>query len=180
MSSLKAPAMLAIFAVLVTALAISGCASPTPTATPTPAPTATATPVPAGPAVLTVNGKVNTPLSLSLNDLKSYPQFTAAWQNTAGNASYNGTGPRLKHLLELAGVQSGATNITFTGSDNYTTTMTVADLNGIYNNSVVAWDWTGMDKNGAPITNTNHTLQLIVPAGVGKNQAKLLVQITLS
>ncbi len=169
-----------MLAVLITALAISGCASPTPTAVPTTTPTATPSPAPSGPTVLTVDGKVNTPLNLSLNDLKGYTQYTAGWVNNAGNNSFNGTGPRLLDILNNAGLQSGATNITFTGSDKFTSSMTLADLNGNYNNTIVAWDWTGLDKNGAKVTNVNNTLQLIVPAGGGKNQAKLLVQITVS
>lgn len=179
MRPLKVSAIFVMFVVLLTALVISGCASPTPS--PTTTPTATPTPAPAaGPTVLTVNGKVNTPLSLSLNDLKGYTQATAGWVNNAGNNSYNGTGPKLLDILNKAGLQSGATNITFTGSDNFTSSMTLADLNGKYNDTIVAWDWTGVDKNGAKITNVNNTLQLIVPAGGGKNQAKLLVQITVS
>ena len=78
--------------VFVTALALSGCTSPTPTAAPTVTPAPTATPVP-GPTVLTITGKVTTPLNLSLTDLKAGTQYSASWQNTAGNSSYNGGGP---------------------------------------------------------------------------------------
>ena len=180
MRSLKVPVMLILLVVLVTALAISGCTSPTPTTTPTVTPTATPTPAPSGPTILTVDGKVNTPLSLALSDLKSYTQSTASWVNNAGNSSYNGTGPKLLDILNKAGLQSGTRNITFTASDNFTSSMTVADLNGKYNDTIVAWDWNGLDKNGNKITNVNSTLQVIVPAGGGKNQAQKLVQITIS
>lgn len=181
MRTLKAPAIIVMLAVLITALAISGCASPTPAATPTPAPTATPTPAPSGPAVLTVDGKVNTPLSLSLNDLKTgYTQASAGWVSNDGKASYNGTGPKLLDILSKAGMQGGATNITFTSGDGFTSSMTVTDLNGKYSDAIVAWDWTGVDKNGNQLTNLNNTLQLIVPAGGNKNQAKMLVQITVS
>ncbi len=177
MSSLKAPTILAMLVVLAMALVISGCTSPTPTV----APTATPTPAPTGPTLLTVDGNgINTPLNLSLNDLKGYAQNNAAWINSAGNNSFNGTGPRLMDILNQAGMKSDATNITFTGSDKYTASMTVADLKGKYNDTVVAWDWTGTDKNGTKITNMNNTLQLIVPAGGSKNQAKLLVEITVT
>jgi len=107
-------------------------------------------------------------------------QYTAAWQNNAGNASYNGTGPKVLDLLNKAGLLSSASNITFFSTDNFNTTMTLADLNGKYNDSIVAYDWTGLDKNGTVLTNTNNTLQVIVPAGGNKNQAKLLYQITVS
>jgi hypothetical protein len=180
MKQLKAPLMLTMLVILIAALALSGCTSPTPTATPTPIPTAvpTVTPVP-GPTVLAITGMVTTPMNLSLNDLKGYPQYTAAWQNNAGNASYNGTGPRVLDILNKAGLLSSASNITFVATDNYTTAMTLADLMGKYNDSIVAYDWTGLDKNGTKLNNTN-TLQVIVPAGGNKNQAKLLNQITVS
>jgi|AGTN01.3.fsa_nt_gi Sulfite oxidase and related enzymes len=169
-----------MLAVLITALAISGCTSPTPTVTPTPEPSITPTPEPSGPAVLTVDGKVNTPLNLSLSDLKGYTQYNATWVNTAGNGSFNGTGPKLLDILNQTGLQSGAINVTFIASDNYESSMALADLNGKYNDTIVAWDWTGVDKNNVNVTNVNNTLQLIVPGGISKNQAKLLVQITVS
>ncbi len=94
MRSLKAPTIFVILAVLFTALAISGCASPTPTATPTAAPSATPLPSPsAGPAALSITGMVNTPLSLAVSDLDGYTQHFALWQNNAGDSSYSGTGP---------------------------------------------------------------------------------------
>jgi hypothetical protein len=179
MKQLKAPLILTILIVLLVALALSGCTSPTPTAAPTATPTAapTATPVP-GQTVLSITGKVTTPLNLSLNDLKGYTQYSAGWQNNAGNASYNGTGPRVLDILNKSGLLSSAANITFVSTDNFTSVMTLTDLNGKYNDSIVAYDWTGLDRNSTKITNTNNTLQVIVPAG--NNQAKLLYQITVS
>ena len=82
--------------------------------------------------------------------------------------------------MNKAGLMSGAVNITFVASDGFTTDMTLADLNGKYNNSIVAYDWSGMDKNGKAITNVNNTLQVIVPSGGGKNQAQKLIQMTVS
>ncbi len=169
-----------MLAVLIMALAISGCTSPTPTVTPTLEPSVTPTPEPSGPAVLTVDGKVNTPLNLSLSDLKGYTQYNAAWVNTAGNGSYNGTGPKLLDILNKTSLQSGAINVTFFASDSFNNTMTLADLNGKYNDTIVAWEWTGVDRNNVNLTNVNNTLQLIVPGGSTKNQVKLLVQITVS
>jgi hypothetical protein len=183
MNSNKVSILITVFVVLCAAMVLSGCTSPTPSATPAPTetPTAapTATPVP-GAMVLSITGMVNTTQNLSLADLKGMTQYTAAWQNNAGNASYNGTGPKLLDLLNKAGLQSNASNITFFSTDNYNTSMTLADLNGKYNDSIVAWDWTGLDKNGTVVTNTNNTLQVIVPAGGSKNQAKLLSEIVIS
>jgi hypothetical protein len=34
--------------------------------------------------------------------------------------------------------------------------MTLADLNGMYNDTIVAWDWTGVDKSGAKIQREQH------------------------
>ncbi len=116
---------------------------------------------------------------MSLTDLKAGTQYNASWVNNAGNASYNGTGPRVLDLLNKAGLLSSALNITFLASDGYTSNMTLADLNGKYNATIIAYDWSGMDRNGVKLTYDN-TLQVIVPAGGGNNQAKKLVQITVS
>jgi DMSO/TMAO reductase YedYZ molybdopterin-dependent catalytic subunit len=86
---------------------------------------------------LEVKGEVNTPLSLSLDDLRKLPQAKVAavnqcsgnsrgfsqprvgggqWANGAmGNAWWEG--PRLKDVLEKAGVKAGAKQVTFNGLD---------------------------------------------------------------
>lgn len=171
--------------VLALSLAMSGCTSPTPAASPTamptpsPAVTPTATPVP-GTAVLAVDGRVNTTLNMTVADLKNLPQYTAAWQNATGNLSFNGTGPRVLDILNTAGLMDDTTNITFLASDNYITSMTLADLNSRHNNSIVAWDWIRVNETGEEITNVNNTLQLIVPAGTFDDQVWTVIRITAS
>jgi hypothetical protein len=78
------------------------------------------------------------------------------------------------------GLQSGVASVTFTASDNFTSSRTVADLNGKYNHTIVAQDWNGLDKNGNKITSANNTLQLIVQAGGDKNQAQKPIDIAIS
>lgn len=182
MKSLKAITILAILVVLSTALAMSGCTSPTATPTPTAAPTATPTPA-AGPTILAITGMVNTPLNLTLDDLNGYPQHYAAWQNNAGNNTYNGTGPYILDLLNKTGLKSGAANITFASTDPaapFSNTITLADLNSKYSDSIIAYNWTGLNKQGKVVTNANKTLQMIVPSGGGKNQVQNINQITVS
>jgi hypothetical protein len=179
MRSLKAIAILAILVVLSTVLAISGCTSPTPA--PTAVPTATPAPTAVtGPTVLSIKGLVNTPLDLTLSDLNASTQSYAFWQNNAGNSSYSGTGPKVLDLLNKSGLKGDAKNVTFTASDNFSSTMTLVDLKAQYNDSIVAYNWSGIDKSGAAVTNVNKTLLLIVPAGGGKNQIKNINLITVS
>lgn len=184
MRPIKAMAILTIFIVLSVALVFSGCTSPAPTPAPTAAPTATPTATPAaGPTVLSITGMVNTPLDLTLSDLNGYTQHSAGWQNNAGNSSFNGTGPYVLDLLNKAGLKSGAVNITFASTDpanSFSNTVTLADMNSKYSDSIVAYNWTGINKQGMPVTNTNKTLQLIVPAGGGKNQVGNINLITVS
>jgi hypothetical protein len=182
MKSLKAIAILAILVIL--PLAISGCTSPTTSPAPTAAPTVTPEPTPvASSTVLAIEGLVYTPLNLTLGDLNGYEPHYAAWQNQAGNSTFNGTGPYVLDLLKAAGLKSEATNVTFactTPGSEMSTTVTLADLNTKYQDSIVAYNWTGINKQGDIITNTENTLQLIVPAGGGKNQVGDISLITVS
>jgi hypothetical protein len=182
MRSLKAIAILAIIVVL--PLAISGCTSPTTSPAPTAAPTATPEPTPvASSTVLEITGLVYTPLNLMLGDLNGYEPHYAAWQNQTGNSTFNGTGPYVLDLLKAAGLKSEATNVTFTCTkpeSEMSTTVTLADLNTKYSDSIIAYNWTGVNKQGEVIKNINNTLQLIVPAGDGKNQVGDISLITIS
>jgi hypothetical protein len=184
MKSLKAIMILAILVAISTALAISGCTSPTTTPAPSAAPTTTPAPTAvAGPTALSISGKVNTSLDLTLSDLNGYTQHAAGWQNNAGNSTFNGTGPFVLDLLNKAGLKSDAANVTFTCTDpanSMSTTVTLANMNSKYSDSIVAYNWTGINKQGVAVTNTNNTLQLIMPAGGGKNQVGNITQITVS
>ncbi len=180
MKPIKAIAILAILGALCTALGVCGCTSPTVTPTPTTAPSPTPA---AGPAVLSITGMVDTPLELTLSDLNGSAQHYAMWQNQAGNSSYSGTGPYVLDLLNRSGIKSGATNVTFACTDpenSYSVTVTLEDLNTKYSDSIIAYNWTGVDKQGMPVTDTKGTLRLIVPAGGGKNQVDDITQITVT
>jgi hypothetical protein len=100
--------------------------SPTPTLAPTAAPEPTATPVPAnywptvsptsnyswpgfdyhwstidrGPILLTINGEVDNPLSLTLADLQSYTQYTVSMMINGTMTS--GRGPALSDLVNAS------------------------------------------------------------------------------
>ena len=182
MRSLKALAILTIFFASSMTLAMSGCTSPAPTPAPTAAPTATPAPTPAT-AALSITGMVNTPKNFTLDDLNGFTQHYAAWQNQAGNSTFNGTGPYVVDLLNATGTKAGAANVTLectTPGNTFSNTVMLADLNSKYANSIIAYNWTGLNKQGVVVTNTNHTLQLIVPAGGGKNQVGDITLITVS
>jgi hypothetical protein len=123
--------------VLLVALALSGCTSPTPTVTPTAAPTATPTP---GPVALTVNGSVATPLSLTLADLRTYAQLSVNETTTNSKnvtSTVTGTGPSLNAILTRASPSATARNITFIGSDGYAKTILLSVPQGSANATVI-------------------------------------------
>ena len=94
---------LVFLALAIAALALSACG---PKATPEP-------------VTLTVTGKVNTELQLSDSALHKMTVVTLNLTHPKnGPADY--TGVRLNDLLTQAGIQSGATTLTLTGSDGYT------------------------------------------------------------
>ena len=127
MKHCKVTTILAILFVLLTSSVVLGCASPGPSATPTPALAATPTPEP---KVLTVNGSVSTPLSLSMADLKaigvSHINYTL---NAHGTISYvDCDAISLNALLNKAGLLNGASNITFIGADAYNVTLPLTNI----------------------------------------------------
>jgi hypothetical protein len=141
MKSMKLPAIVTLLFVLLAALALSGCASPTPTATPTPVPSAapTATPVPAA-VLLTVNGSVATPLALTLDDLKTYTQLSVNETTTNSKnvtTTTTGSGPSLNAILTKAAPTASAKNITFIASDGYAKTIALSVVTGSPNSTVV-------------------------------------------
>jgi len=94
---------LVFLALAIAALTLSACG---PKATPEP-------------VTLTVTGKVNTELQLSDSALHKMTVVTLNLTHPKnGPADY--TGVRLNDLLTQAGIQSGATTLTLTGSDGYT------------------------------------------------------------
>ena len=95
-----------------------------PAATPTAAPTVPTTG--SGGAGLMINGLVNTSLSLTDADLKAMIPFTLTAQDKNGPQDF--TGVHLNELLNKAGLQSTATKLVFTASDNYSSEMALTDV----------------------------------------------------
>jgi DMSO/TMAO reductase YedYZ molybdopterin-dependent catalytic subunit len=143
MKFMKLSAFVTMLVVLLAALALSGCASPTPSATPAPSvtPAPTATPVPVA-VLLTVNGSVTTPLSLTLADLQTYPQLTINESTTNKNnqtQTVAGTGPSLNAILTKASPSAAAKNITFIASDGYAKMILLSVITGSPNATVVVF-----------------------------------------
>ena len=88
----------------------------------TPAPT----PVPAGPPALTVQGKVTTPLALTLDDLKALGAEKLTLEHPKnGPTEYEGV--RLSKVLEKAGLAADATTLVLTASDGFSAEVAIAD-----------------------------------------------------
>jgi hypothetical protein len=137
MKSIKFTAIVTMLIVLLAALALSGCTSPTPTAPPTPS--QTTTPVPA-PVALTVNGSVATSLSLTLADLRAYAQQSVNETTTNSKnvtTTIAGTGPSLNAILTRASPSASAKNITFIASDGYVKTILLSVPQGSPNATVI-------------------------------------------
>lgn len=140
MKSIKLPVIVTMLIVLLAALALSGCTSPTPTATPTPAPTATPAPAP---VALTVNGSVTTPLSLTLADLRAYAQQSVNETTTNSKnvtTTTAGTGPSLNAILDRAGPSASAKNITFIASDGYSKMIALTVPRGSTNATIIIFN----------------------------------------
>jgi hypothetical protein len=91
------------------------------------------TDLPADSYILAVDGVVDTPLALSLNDIKSFPKYEqygtlTCISNPVGGDLISTTlfhGARLKDILETAGLHSTVIDIKFTGVDGYTDSLPV-------------------------------------------------------
>lgn len=150
---------------------------------------------------LDVVGKVNTPISLSLQDLKAMPPLEQVAVNQCsgnsrgffyprvgggqlangamGNARW--TGVSLKSVLEKAGVQAGAKQVVFGGLDGPVLPKTPdfaksLDIDHARDGEVMlAWSMNGTDLpwlNGYP-------LRLIVPGNYGTYWVKHINKITV-
>jgi DMSO/TMAO reductase YedYZ molybdopterin-dependent catalytic subunit len=112
---------------------------------------------------LVVDGSVQHPLKLTLNELMAMPKTTVnaaiycVGPPSSLVTSGNWTGVRLGLILEKAGVSSGAVKIAFYATDNYSTDLTVQTA--MSNNIIVAYE-----KDGVPLT---EKLRLVVPGKWG-------------
>lgn len=124
-------ATLVFLALAIAALTLSACG---PKATPEP-------------VTLTIKGLVNTELQLSDSALHKMTVVTLNLTHPKNGAT-NYTGVRLSDLLAKAGVQSGATTVTLTGSDGFTTDLALADVQAC-TDCLVAFDAAASVYNAA-------------------------------
>jgi hypothetical protein len=88
----------------------------------TPAPTS----APAGPPALTVQGKVNQELKLTLDDVKALGVEKLTLEHPKnGPTEYEGV--RLSKVLDKAGLATDATTLVLTASDGFSAEVAVAD-----------------------------------------------------
>jgi len=101
--------------VMLAAILIGACGA-------TPAPTS----APAAPPALTVQGKVNQELELTLDDVKALGVETLTLEHPKnGPTEYEGV--RLSKVLDEAGLAADATMLVFTASDGFSAEVAVAD-----------------------------------------------------
>ncbi len=124
---------------------------------------------------LTINGLVDHPLTLTIDDLKALPNTTEeatifcvdfpTFIVTTGIW----TGVSLSTLFEKAGLQPSATKVAFYASDQYSTDL---DLATAMNSAIMV----AYSKDGAPLS---ETLRLVVPGRWGYKWISQLTTITL-
>ena len=128
---------------------------------------------------LTVSGKVDHPLSLTLDDLKKLPIVeqmrtlecisNPVGGNLISNAMWKGV--RLADVLQQAGVQSTAVEIKLTSADGYSTAIPLALAD--HPDSLLVFEMNGVplpDDHGAP-------LRALFPGRYGMKQPKWIVTI---
>jgi len=120
-----------VLGVMVMAAILLASCGPAPTPTPVPVPTPVptkpaATAAPVGEAALTVTGKVDKELKLTLADLQAGQVEIKAEHPKQGMQTYKGA--RLNDLLKNAGLKADAKSIVLIASDGYTAEVSLADL----------------------------------------------------
>jgi DMSO/TMAO reductase YedYZ molybdopterin-dependent catalytic subunit len=125
---------------------------------------------------LAVNGKVDHPLSLSLDDLRCMPKITATSDLTCYgvfNDSGTWSGVPIKYVLEQAGIQAGAKTVEFKSGDDFKVTMTLAE-------ALVAKSFLAYEMEGKPLPILHgFPLRAVFPDEPGGRWVKWLVEITI-
>jgi hypothetical protein len=125
---------------------------------------ATTTTAATGEVALRVGGTVAQPLELSAAGLQALAVVELTLEHPSqGDQAYRGV--RLNSLLDLAGVDAGATALTFTASDGYQAEASLADVRACAD-CLVAFDEAG-------------TLSLAMPWMGGGLWVKGVVEITV-
>jgi DMSO/TMAO reductase YedYZ molybdopterin-dependent catalytic subunit len=123
---------------------------------------------------LEVTGKVDHPLSLTYDDLRCMPRIeTRSTLVCPGFFEDVATwsGASLEYVLELAGVQAGATGIQLTSADGYSTSVPVETAHS--GDSFLAYEWEGQPLpilHGFPV-------RAVFPNLDGNKWVKWLVKI---
>jgi DMSO/TMAO reductase YedYZ molybdopterin-dependent catalytic subunit len=122
----------------------------------------------AGPTELKIGGAVDTPLVVSLADLKQMPRKTLRVENARDHKADVYEGVALDALLQKAGLPQGeqlggpwmAAYILVEAADNYRVVFSVAELDSSFEDSEVLVADT---LNGAPFASGQGPLRLIAP-----------------
>jgi DMSO/TMAO reductase YedYZ molybdopterin-dependent catalytic subunit len=140
--------------------------------------------IPQNVAKLTISGKVDSPRSYTMADLKGYASHFSSWSSQDGNQTFNGTGVYVTDLLKEIGVQGSATTIKFACTNPSLSPTSIstslADLNGNNKSITLAYNWAKRSKTGVYTTAVDDSLQLVWPNGGGKNQISNIDTITIS
>ena len=123
---------------------------------------------------LEVTGKVDHPLRLAFDELRCMPRV-AARPTLVSHGFFADTatwaGVPLKYVLDLAGVQPGATGVRLIGADDYSSSLSI--LTAMEQGNFLAYEWEGKALprlHGFPI-------RAILPGLEGNQWVKWLVRI---
>jgi DMSO/TMAO reductase YedYZ molybdopterin-dependent catalytic subunit len=124
--------------------------------------------VPASSAQLAIEGDVQKPLSLSLNDLRNLPRTTIKVANEHDPKAEIYEGVLVSKLLDQAGTKQGsqlrgsamAAYVLAEGSDGYRVTFSIAELDpGFQDSEIIVAD----TMNGKPLDDKVGPFRLVVP-----------------
>jgi DMSO/TMAO reductase YedYZ molybdopterin-dependent catalytic subunit len=125
---------------------------------------------------LKVTGKVDYPLSLTMDEIRCLPKVESAaplicpgvFQDHA-----NWAGTPIQNVLDLAGVQSDATAVYFIGADGYTSSVSVVEAYS--KDNFLAYEW---NNQPLPILH-GFPLRVVFPALSGGKWVKWVVEINV-
>lgn len=123
---------------------------------------------------LEVTGLVNTPLSLTYDDILSFPsvtQVTYLYCVTGLDATGEWTGVPVKYILEKAGYSEKAVSVIFYAADDYSSSITIEKA--LEEDTILAYKINGVTL---PLGH-GYPLRLVVPDKVGYKWVKWVVQI---